>query len=114
MGSSPEPPPMLVDASASMWIKRLSCHADLYTVSRCHTRGESEDHTGKKVWKGSTLALKLRADITRSPKQGYQWPYEKDLCPPKKFKEKHNVHNNVHNVKYLMLNVSKILHLTKN
>ena len=23
--------------------KRLDCHADLYTVSRCHTRGESEE-----------------------------------------------------------------------
>ena len=31
----------------------------------------------------STLALKPRADITRSPKQGYQWPHEKDMCPPK-------------------------------
>ena len=24
--------------------------------------------------RGSTLALKPRTDITRSPKQGYQWP----------------------------------------
>ena len=38
--------------------------------------------------KGSTLALKPRADVTRSPKQGYQWPHEKDLCPPKNFKKK--------------------------
>ena len=30
-----------------------------------------------------TLALKPRADITRSPKQGYQWPHEKDMCPTK-------------------------------
>ena len=37
-------------------------------------------HTGE----GSTLALKHRADVTRSPKQGYQWPHKKDLCPPKK------------------------------
>ena len=29
-----------------------------------------------------TLALKLR-DVTRSPKQGYDWPHKKDLCPPK-------------------------------
>ena len=21
------------------------------------------------------------ADVTQSPKQGYQWPHEKDLCP---------------------------------
>ena len=45
----------------------------LYTVSRCCTRGESEDHTSKKACKGFTLALKPRADVTRSPKQGYQW-----------------------------------------
>ena len=31
------------------------------------------------------LALKPREDITRSAKQGYQWPRKKDLdlCPPK-------------------------------
>ena len=69
--------------------KRLGCHADLYTVSRCHTRGESEDHTsGKACKKGSILALKPRADITRSPKQGYRWPHEKDLHPPKIKKNK--------------------------
>ena len=66
--------------------KCLDCYADLYAVSRCHTRGESQDHTSEKVYKESTLALKPRANITRSPKQGYQWPHEKDLCPPKIFK----------------------------
>ena len=30
-----------------------------------------------------TLALKPRGDVTRSPKQGYQWPHKKDSCPPK-------------------------------
>ena len=65
--------------------KRLSCHADIYTVSRCRTRGESEDHWSKKTRKGSTLALKPRADVTRSPKQGYQWHHEKNICPPKIF-----------------------------
>ena len=56
------------------------------TVSRCCTRGESEDRTGEKAHKkGSTLALKPRPDITQIPKQGYQWPHEKDLCPPKKY-----------------------------
>ena len=29
----------------------------------------------------STLALKPRADINRSPKQGYQWPHKKNWCP---------------------------------
>ena len=68
--------------------KRLGCHADLYTVNRCCTRDESDDHTSEKTCKGSTLALKHRADITRSPKQGYQWPHEKDLCLPKVFVKK--------------------------
>ena len=42
--------------------------------------------------KGSTLALKPREDVTRSPKQGYQWPHEKDLCPPKKIKKDLQIH----------------------
>ena len=29
-----------------------------------------------------------RADVTRSPKQGYQWPHKKDLCPTKIFLKK--------------------------
>ena len=36
----------------------------------------------------STLALKSRGDVTRSPKQGYQWPHKKDSCPPKILKNK--------------------------
>ena len=44
---------------------------------------------------GSTLALKPRADVTRSPKQGYQWPHKKDMRPPKIKKENvRNVNNN--------------------
>ena len=27
-------------------------------------------------------ALKPRGNVTRSPKQGYEWPDKKDLCPP--------------------------------
>ena len=38
----------------------------------------------------STLALKPRADVTRSPKQGYQWPHKKDMCPPKIYLKKNN------------------------
>ena len=34
-----------------------------------------------------TLALKPRGDITRSPKQGYQWPH-KWACVQQKFKKK--------------------------
>ena len=43
-------------------------HVDLCTLRRCRVRVE---------------ALKPRADVTRSPKQGYQWLHKKDLCPPK-------------------------------
>ena len=40
------------------------------------------------VWMGlPTLALKPRGDVTRSPKQGYQWHHKKDLCHPKIFKK---------------------------
>ena len=35
-----------------------------------------------------TLVLKPRGDVTRGPKQGYQWPHKKDLCPSK-LKKKH-------------------------
>ena len=42
----------------------------------------------KHASKNSTLAVKLRADITRSPKKGYQWSHEKDLCPPKNFRKR--------------------------
>ena len=42
----------------------------------------------KHVNERSTLALKPRADVTRSPKQGYEWPHKKDMCPPKKKKKK--------------------------
>ena len=37
-------------------------------------------HTGEEA---STLTLKAKADITRSPKQEYQRPHKKDGCPPK-------------------------------
>ena len=64
------------------WMLFWQCDTDLHTVSRCHTRGESEDHTNEKAWKkGSTLALKSREDITISPQQPYQWTHERDLCP---------------------------------
>ena len=59
-------------------------HAGCQEVGRCHTRGESEDSVeARKRASDSTLALKPRADVTRSPKQGYQRPYKKDVCPPK-------------------------------
>ena len=40
----------------------------------------------------STLTLKPRADVTRSPKKGHWWPHEKDLCPTKKSLKRKNKH----------------------
>ena len=49
--------------------KRLGGHVDIHIVSRCRTRGEPEDYAAKKcASNGSTLALKLRVDVVRSPK----------------------------------------------
>ena len=64
--------------------KMLSCNAG-QEVSRRHTRGEFEDHAGTHIeaGKGSTLDLKPRVDVTRSPKQVSQWSHTKDFCPPK-------------------------------
>ena len=30
-------------------------------------------------------------DVTRSPKQGYQWPIKKDMCPPEVRKTRYSV-----------------------
>ena len=59
----------------------ISCHAGCQEVSRFHTRDESQGSISHLP----TLALKARGDVTRIQKQGYQWPYKKDLCPPKLF-----------------------------
>ena len=41
-------------------------------------------HAGNKACKrGIHPSFEPRADITRSPKQGYQWSHKKDWCPPK-------------------------------
>ena len=57
------------------------------------TSAQARKHASKK----STLALKPRADVTRSLKQGYQWPHKKDSCPPKIFKKKNSpIRDNKH------------------
>ena len=61
-------------------IKMFCCHTGHQEVSRFCTRGESEksnDCKRKHTSKGSTLALIPRADVTTSPKQGYQWLHKK-------------------------------------
>ena len=35
--------------------------------------------------------FKLRADVTRIPKQEYQWPHKKDSCTSKKIFKKDNL-----------------------
>ena len=79
--------------------KRFGCLADLYTVSRCHSRGESEEsivcRRGSTQARESTLALKPRADITRSPKQGYQWPHKR-TCVLQKFLKKNMMFRQLH------------------
>ena len=71
---------------AGTWKRRLSCHAGCQEVSRYHPRGESQGTcnithmpplSSNKA--EPTLALKPRGDITRSPKQGYEWPHKKGM-----------------------------------
>ena len=70
----------------------FSCHASCQEVSRCHTRGESEESIAHRQWnmqaRDSSWPWNPRADVTRCPKQGYEWPHKKDLCPQKLFKKK--------------------------
>ena len=42
----------------------------------------------KHASEGSTLSLKTRAGITKSPKQKHKWPHEKHVCPPNNLKNK--------------------------
>ena len=64
VGSNPEPPPMWTHLQVN-GSKGLGCHADLYAVSRCHTRGESEDHYRQESTQGTPiLTLKPRVDIS--------------------------------------------------
>ena len=79
---------------AGMWKRQPGCHAGCQKVGRCCTRGESQGtcnvtHTPPLSSNKAelTLALKPRGDVTRSLKQGYQWPHKKDSSPPKIFKK---------------------------
>ena len=80
---------------AGMWKRQLGCHAGHQEVSRYRTRGESQGTCNVtrmpllSLNKAEpTLALKPRGDVTRSLKQGYQWPHKKDSGPPKILKKK--------------------------
>ena len=75
--------------------KELGYHAGHQEVSRCCTRGESEEYSmqTRKHASESTLALKPGTGVTSSPKQGYQWSHKKDMCPPKILKRKEKKRN---------------------
>ena len=91
VGSSPKPPPMLADMSAGVWIKkaRLPCWP-LYSQQVLHQRWISGIHctqVTKHASEGSTLALKPRGDVARSPKQGYQCPTKRSYVLQKILKK---------------------------
>ena len=62
-------------------LKRPSHHAGREEVSKCSTRGESEESVACRrrstQVRGFTLAWKSRADITRNPKQEHYWPSDR-------------------------------------
>ena len=59
-----------------------------YTCKALSCKVWTSAQARKRASEKSTLALKPRADVTRSPKQGYQWPHKKDSCPTKHLKKK--------------------------
>ena len=74
------------EASGSNPASYLCCNMH-QEFSRCSTRLNlrectSHMHLPSAIYRIPTLA-KPRGDVTRSPKQVYQWSHEKDLCPPK-------------------------------
>ena len=75
-------------------------HADRQEVGKCSTRAESWGMyitfaSAKKIANKAepTLALKPRGDVTRNPKQGYQWPQKKGHVSAKNFKKKQKLIN---------------------
>ena len=104
-----EPPPMLVHTSAGTWIKKAWLSYSLYSQQvlrhrwiwriayrqeRVQARKSHPDFEiqGRSHQKSKTgVSVKPRADVTRSPKQGYQWSHKKDLCPPICFFKNHLV-----------------------
>ena len=60
----------------------MGCHAGCQEAGSCCTRGGSEEQrASKKVCKRVHPGFETRAHITSSPKQGYQWPHKRDMCP---------------------------------
>ena len=70
-------PPMLVDLHKYIDQKHSVPLLTSSGQQALHQRNPL--HTGKYASQGSTLALKPRADITRSPKLGYHWLHKMNL-----------------------------------
>ena len=75
-----------------MWGRRLAAMLALYTgkgvapeVNFRERISRTPPHSSNKA--EPTLVLKPGGDVTRSPKQGYQWPH-KQTCVQQKFKKK--------------------------
>ena len=79
-------------AETCMWGRRLAAMLALYTGKGVSPEMNLREciscmppHSSNKP--EPTLALKPRGDVTRSPKQGYQWPHKR-TCLQQKFKKK--------------------------
>ena len=84
--------PQISLCARSVWMKQLSCHTDCQEVSRGCTTGESEESIVHR-WQSmqaseSTLVLKPRTDVTRSPKHWVSFAPWKDRCHQNFFLEK--------------------------
>ena len=76
-------------AETRMWGKRLAAMLAIYTGRGVTPEVNLWEHISCMSPQSSnkaepTLALKPRGDVTRSPKQGYQWP-QKWTCVQQKF-----------------------------
>ena len=67
-----------------VWIKNAQLNADCQEANRGCIRGKSEESIPRR-WRSTQVRDQPWLYITKSPKQGYwnQWPYKKDLHPPK-------------------------------
>ena len=81
-----------------MWGRRLAAMLALYTGRGVAPEVNLREHISRtpphSLNKAEpTLALKPRGDVTRSPKQGYQWPHQW-TCVQQKFfiKKKKNIY----------------------
>ena len=71
-------------------------HAGCQEISICSNRGGSHGMyitfaSGKVNKAEPTLALNPRGDVTRNPKQGYQWPSKRTCVRQKLFFKKHHL-----------------------